>query len=108
MIRRPPRSTLFPYTTLFRSSKLLFTEVQFRSIAGPSALNGIVSSSIMPSISYNTVNNPINATGGKSYYYSLAFSGGPLGGNVNSITNVFDWKYYHPMNKRRNVLGFHA
>ena len=22
MIRRPPRSTLFPYTTLFRSSKL--------------------------------------------------------------------------------------
>src|SRR5947208_5149440 len=25
MIRRPPRSTLFPYTTLFRSSKLAFT-----------------------------------------------------------------------------------
>ena len=23
MIRRPPRSTLFPYTTLFRSNKLL-------------------------------------------------------------------------------------
>src|SRR3712207_8350079 len=23
MIRRPPRSTLFPYTTLFRSSKLI-------------------------------------------------------------------------------------
>jgi len=90
------------------ASKLLFTQVQFRSIAGPSALNGIVSSTIMPSISYNTVNNPINATAGKSYYYSLAFSGGPLGGNVNSITNVFDWKYYHPVNKRRNVLGFHA
>src|SRR2546429_2699732 len=25
MIRRPPRSTLFPYTTLFRSSGLAFT-----------------------------------------------------------------------------------
>src|SRR3712207_8770739 len=24
MIRRPPRSTLFPYTTLFRSIKLMF------------------------------------------------------------------------------------
>src|SRR5438445_2412295 len=24
MIRRPPRSTLFPYTTLFRSSKAMF------------------------------------------------------------------------------------
>src|SRR2546430_10892859 len=26
MIRRPPRSTLFPYTTLFRSSKLKIDE----------------------------------------------------------------------------------
>src|SRR2546422_8067771 len=25
MIRRPPRSTLFPYTTLFRSTQSLFT-----------------------------------------------------------------------------------
>src|SRR3989454_5369197 len=24
MIRRPPRSTLFPYTTLFRSSRIIF------------------------------------------------------------------------------------
>src|SRR3989475_6424603 len=27
MIRRPPRSTLFPYTTLFRSRILLFREL---------------------------------------------------------------------------------
>src|SRR2546426_11688169 len=27
MIRRPPRSTLFPYTTLFRSSPTLLTQV---------------------------------------------------------------------------------
>src|SRR2546429_3257453 len=27
MIRRPPRSTLFPYTTLFRSSELLASPV---------------------------------------------------------------------------------
>src|SRR2546426_1120506 len=26
MIRRPPRSTLFPYTTLFRSSSSVYTE----------------------------------------------------------------------------------
>jgi outer membrane protein insertion porin family len=90
------------------ASKMLFTQLQFRSIAGPSALNGIVSSTITPTITYNTVNNPMNPTGGKSYYYSLAFSGGPLGGNVKSITNVFDWKYYHPVNKHRNVLAFHA
>jgi outer membrane protein insertion porin family len=95
-------------TAFNEASKLLFTQLQFRSVAGPSALSGIVSSTITPTISYNTVNNPINATGGKSYYYSLAFSGGPLGGNVKSITNVFDWKYYHPINKRRNTLSFHA
>jgi outer membrane protein insertion porin family len=88
------------------ASRLLFTQVQFRSIAGPSALNGIVSSAVTPSITYNTVNNPVNPTGGKSYFYSLSFSG--LGGNVKDISNVFDWKYYHPVNKRRNVLGFHA
>jgi len=90
------------------ASKLLFTQVQFRSIAGPSALNGIISSTITPSVSFNTVNNPVNPTGGKSYFFSTAFSGGPLGGNVKSVTNVADWKYYHPVNKRRNVLGFHA
>src|SRR6202011_4508405 len=75
---------------------------------GPNALNGIVSSSITPSISYNTVSNPMNPTTGKSYYYSLSFSGGPLGGNVNTINNVFDWKYFHPINKKRNVIALHG
>lgn len=88
-----------------QASTLLFESLQFRSLTGPSALNGIVSSSITPSISYNTVNHPINPTGGKSFYYSIGFSG--LGGNVKTITNVFDMKYFHPINKRRNVLGYH-
>src|SRR2546426_7525105 len=30
MIRRPPRSTLFPYTTLFRSQSELYPEVLLR------------------------------------------------------------------------------
>ena len=30
MIRRPPRSTLFPYTTLFRSSELLADQVRVK------------------------------------------------------------------------------
>src|SRR2546422_5931493 len=32
MIRRPPRSTLFPYTTLFRSTYPEITEMQARAI----------------------------------------------------------------------------
>jgi outer membrane protein insertion porin family len=93
-------------TSFNQASTLLFESLQFRSLTGPSALNGIVSSTITPSISYNTVNHPINPTGGKSFFYSAAFSG--LGGNVDTITNVFDAKYFHPINKRRNVLGLHA
>ncbi|HXJ06955.1 MAG TPA: outer membrane protein assembly factor BamA [Candidatus Acidoferrum sp.] len=94
-------------TAFNQASSLLFEQLQFRAIAGPSALNGIISSSITPSISYNTIDNPINATKGKSIYYSLSFQGGPLGGNVNTFTNVFDIKYFHPINKRRNAIGLH-
>src|SRR2546422_4540994 len=32
MIRRPPRSTLFPYTTLFRSENLLRNVNQYRGL----------------------------------------------------------------------------
>src|SRR2546427_12407677 len=34
MIRRPPRSTLFPYTTLFRSSAYPLIQVLPRALAG--------------------------------------------------------------------------
>jgi outer membrane protein insertion porin family len=91
-----------------QASSLLFEAIQFRSVAGPSALNGIVSSTITPTVSYNTIDNPVNPRTGKSYFYSLAFSGGPLGGNVNSITNVFSYTQFRPIFKRRNVLGLHV
>src|SRR5215470_11198782 len=90
------------------ASRLLFQSIQYRSFAGPSALDGIVSSTLTPSLSYNTVDNPQEATRGKSIYWSMAFTGGPIGGNVNTITNVVEWKKYKQVNKRRNVLAFHA
>src|SRR5256886_17470244 len=34
MIRRPPKSTLFPYTTLFRSTELPIAESEVRSAGG--------------------------------------------------------------------------
>ncbi|MGC1413808.1 MAG: outer membrane protein assembly factor BamA [Candidatus Acidiferrum sp.] len=90
-----------------QASELLFEQLQYRAIAGPSALNGIISSSLTPSVTYNTIDNPINATKGKSLYYSLSLVGGPLGGNVNTITNVFDIKYFHPTYHHRNAIGLH-
>jgi outer membrane protein insertion porin family len=92
-------------STFNQSSALLFEALQFSSLAGPSALNGIIASTVTGTISYNTIDNPINATHGKSYFYSLSFTGGPIGGNVNTITNTGEFKYFHPVNHRRNAVG---
>jgi outer membrane protein insertion porin family len=95
-------------TAFNEASTLLFESIQYRSFAGPSALSGIISSTITPTITYNTINNPQDPTSGKSYFYSLAFTGGPIGGNVNTITNVVEWKRFKQVHKKRNVLGLHA
>jgi outer membrane protein insertion porin family len=84
---------------------ILFETLQYRSIAGPSALKGIRSSRITPTIMYNTVDNPMNPTHGKSFYYGIGLEG--LGGNARSITQTFEAKYFRPMNHKRNVLGLH-
>jgi len=90
-------------TTYNEASQLLFTQLQYLSIAGPSALNGILSSAVTTTITQNTLDNPINATRGRSYFYSLSVSG--LGGNVKTITNTGEFKYFHPINHRRNAVG---
>jgi len=38
----------------------------------------------------------------------MAFTGGPLGGNVNTITNLVEFKKFRPVNKHRNVFGYRA
>src|SRR5258707_14361146 len=45
MIRRPPRSTLFPYTTLFRSKQIL-PGIQIEGVGDSVILTGSVSSPI--------------------------------------------------------------
>jgi outer membrane protein insertion porin family len=92
-------------TAFSQSSQLLFETLQFQSVAGPSALRGIRSSKVSPTVSYSTVNSPVNPTSGKSFFYGLAVEGGPLQGNVNTLTNTFQTTWFHPVNKRRNVLA---
>ena len=93
-------------TAYNNASELLFTQLQYRSVAGPSALNGILASTISASLSRSTVNSQLSATRGKSFFYQLSFTGGPLGGNVNTITNTGEFKYFHPINKKgRNAIG---
>ena len=91
--------------SLSAASTALFSVLQFQSIAGPSSLSGILSSRITPSLTYNTVDNPMNPTHGKSLFTSFAFEGGPLGGNVNSVTQIVEAKYFRPNYHRRNVIA---
>ncbi|MBI3404037.1 MAG: outer membrane protein assembly factor BamA [Acidobacteria bacterium] len=93
-------------TAFSDASRLLFENLNFRALAGPSALVGIHSSKFQPTINYSTVDSPINPSSGKSFFYAFSFEGGPLGGNVNAFTNIVEAKYFHPINKRRNTLGF--
>jgi outer membrane protein insertion porin family len=92
-------------TSQSTAATALFSILQFQALAGPSSLTGIHSSRIVPSLTYNTVDNPVNPTHGKSLYTSFALEGGPMGGNVNSITQVVEAKYFRPNYHRRNVIA---
>jgi len=92
-------------TPFSQSATLLFEFTRFTSLAGPSALNGIQMSSITPTISYSTVDSPVYPTHGKSIYYGATFTGGPLQGNVDTVSNTFTMSYYRPTYHHRNVIA---
>src|ERR1043165_1264183 len=89
MIRRPPRSTLFPYTTLFRSRCIFQRESgnggTKRDIHGPGFVNKantttVVSSSANPatvgqSVTFTAQVSPTAATGTVTFYDG----GNPIG-----------------------------
>ncbi len=91
------------------ASETYFQALNFQNIvAGPNSLTGIRESSIMPTLTYSTVDDYMNPHRGKFLYASVKFSGSFLGGNVNTITPTVEAKYYHPINHDRNTLAFHA
>ena len=95
--------------TRSEGAKTYFTYLNFLGVSGPNALNGIKTSKVIPSYSYNSRNNYQNPTAGKSIFASMEFSGSILGGNVNTLRPTFDYQYYHVSPKfRRNVLALHV
>ncbi|MFN0167091.1 MAG: outer membrane protein assembly factor BamA [Bryobacteraceae bacterium] len=91
------------------ASKQYFEYINFQGIGGPNSLTGIRTSRVVPSYSYNTVNHPINPTGGKSLFASMEFAGSLLGGNVNTLRPVVDAKYFRPSPwNRKHVLAAHG
>jgi outer membrane protein insertion porin family len=93
--------------TLTQAATQYYDYINFLHINGPNALDGIKSSTLIPSYTYNTVNHPITPTQGRSLSISLQFSGSVLGGTVNQIEPVIDAKYFRRGFKKGHVIGFH-
>jgi outer membrane protein insertion porin family len=92
------RSSLQAFST---ASEQYFEAINFTGLAGANALQGIESSSLMPTYLYNTVNSTWTPTSGKSLYAAIAFSGRVIGGNVNTVRPVIEFKYFHPVSRKR-------
>jgi outer membrane protein insertion porin family len=90
--------------TYSAASTLYFQSLAFRGLSGPSALTGIQTSKVVPSFSYNRIDNPQRPHSGQSLFVATEVAG--LGGNTHYFKPVVEWKKFRPMQKGRNTLGF--
>src|SRR5262249_22592235 len=54
---------------------------------------GVRQSTLTPTLSYNTLNSSLDPSRGTSFTIGVAISGGPLGGEVNTIEPTIEYKY---------------
>src|SRR2546429_2702917 len=89
MIRRPPRSTLFPYTTLFRSAlSTAFSIYSYGSLRDALRIFNYIAFFYLVAINLDRKSTRLNSSHGYISYavfclkkkkkYSIAFSGGTL------------------------------
>ncbi len=97
------RSSLVALTT---ASKSLFSFVAFEGINGPNALNGIVTSKILPTFSFSSINNPYSPKSGSSMTLGAEIAG--IGGTVRSVRPIVQYKHFIPVQKGRNTVGFNV
>jgi outer membrane protein insertion porin family len=93
------------FTTLNEGSADFFQNLEYRHSYSTNPLNGIRTSTITPSFSYNTVNNPLQPTQGTSVDASLAIAG--LGGDVSTLEPIIDAKHFRPGFLPRHVIAIH-
>src|SRR5437899_12097679 len=75
MIRRPPRSTLFPYTTLFRSRSLIMFQTFISRHNSNFFSDKLVLTSVTPASSAPVLQTP-KATSSTLYFDSLTVNAG--------------------------------
>jgi len=95
-------STIVPHNS---STNSYLNYSNFLNFDGPNSLTGIITSRVVPSYTYNTVDHPITPSRGKSFFASLSFAGGPLGGNVNLIEPTISATYFRKGFMPRHVIG---
>jgi outer membrane protein insertion porin family len=93
--------------TFSTASQQLFEQIAFRNLSGPNALEGIITSKLIPNFSYSSIDYPQRPHTGKSLYMAADISG--IGGNVASIRPVIEFKQFFPMrNFRHDREGSHT
>jgi outer membrane protein insertion porin family len=59
--------------------------------------SGVTQSTLVPTISYNTLNSSLDPTLGQALTLGLSYSGGVLGGKVNTIEPTIEYKRFFPL-----------
>ncbi|HSA92532.1 MAG TPA: outer membrane protein assembly factor BamA [Terriglobales bacterium] len=83
------------------ASRNLFEQIAFRGLSGPQALEGIITSKVIPTFSVNRIDNPYRPSRGYSLFLGGQVAG--LGGNVKFARPIVEYKYFRP--HKRNVIG---
>jgi len=97
-------------TVFSQASQNYFETLAFRGLSGPNALRGVVTSKVVPSLTYSTINSPIRPTTGSSYFFGAEIAG--IGGNVKAVRPIAEYKRFtsmkglHPSREGHQVLGF--
>jgi len=91
-------------TTFSAASQQLFEVVAYRNISGPNALKGVITSKLIPSLSFSTIDNPQQPHRGKSLFLGADIAG--IGGNVAYIRPTIEWKQFRPVHKGHDVFGY--
>ena len=90
-------------------NKLFYSAFQFTdTFSGLGSYSDVLRSTITPSLTYNTIDNPYSPHTGRSFSAMLQYTGTPLGGNVNYIKPYLEAKWFKPMRKGKHTLGMRA
>ncbi|MBM3737357.1 MAG: outer membrane protein assembly factor BamA [Acidobacteria bacterium] len=89
-----------------RASRDYFNYINFQGLDGQNSLEGIKTSAIVPSYTYNTVDHPITPSRGRSIFISTQFA--TFGGNVRMVEPTVDLKWFRAGLKKGHVIGMHG